>query len=199
MRVRRKVFCYFCIDLPHSRRRPLATCFSILVGLKFSASNVARVDFDIVVPLLRQIGLRENCRHGTDRHTGATINALSRIDVQLRRFIVRRAAIFVGPSFCRMDTIHRAHVHTRRVLVPMQGSAMMYAIGQPPQAGSSPSESILIPFLEVESHLLALLAPSILCKGFRLDRDTRPDNCRRRTPTSSHSVDIHEYEACACL
>src|SRR5258708_17110744 len=42
---------------------------------------------------------------------------------------------------------------------------------QLPGVGSSRSESMLIPFLQVEARLLALLAPSILCKEFWLDTD----------------------------
>src|SRR5713226_4924953 len=42
---------------------------------------------------------------------------------------------------------------------------------QLPRVGSPRSESMLIPFLQVEARLLALLAPSILCKEFWLDTD----------------------------
>ena len=106
----------FCIDLSHGRRRPLAAWFLILIRLEFTVHNVARVDLDIVVPLLWQIGLREDCRHRTDRYTGTAINALSRIDIQLRHFVVRRAAIVIGSALRRMDAIHWAHVYTGGVL-----------------------------------------------------------------------------------
>src|SRR5256885_14313153 len=41
------------------------------------------------ISFLRQIIQRENCCHRTDRNTGAAVNALSGIDVQLRHFIER--------------------------------------------------------------------------------------------------------------
>ena len=72
---------------------------------------------------------------------------------------------------------------------------MMYAIGQLPRPGSSRSESILIPFLQVERHLLALLVPSILCKEFWLDKDTLPDNLPLHIPTCSRSAGIRECES----
>src|SRR5712692_3925767 len=95
-----------------------ATCLLILAGLKFTAVNVILVGLDIPVPLLWQIIQRENRGHRTDRNTGAAVNALSGIDVQLRHFIERRAAIVIGAAFRRMDTIHRAHVHTGSVFGP---------------------------------------------------------------------------------
>src|SRR6266849_9086308 len=67
--------------------------FLILVGLKLTAVDVILVGLDVRVPLLRQIIHYENGCHWTDRNTGAAINALSGIDVELRHFIERRAAI----------------------------------------------------------------------------------------------------------
>src|SRR5713101_7271886 len=89
--------------------------FLELVGLKFTAVNVILVDLNKRIPLLRQIFLGEDCRHRADRHTGAAVDALGGIDVQLRDFIIRRPAVVVGATFCRMDTIHRANVHAGRV------------------------------------------------------------------------------------
>jgi hypothetical protein len=92
--------------------------FLILVGLKLTAVNVILVDLNVRVPLLRQIIQRENGGHRTDRNTGATVNALSGIDVQLRHFIERRAAIVIGSTLSRMNTIHRAHIYTGIVFRP---------------------------------------------------------------------------------
>src|SRR6266581_6877328 len=99
-----------------SARETSATCFLILVGPKFTAVNVVLVGFDIRLPLLREIIQRENCRHRTDRNTGPAVNALSGIDIQLRHFIERRAAIVIGAVFRRMDTIHWAHIYTGGIL-----------------------------------------------------------------------------------
>ena len=92
--------------------------FLTLVGLKLTAVNVILVDLNIRVPLLRQIIHHENGCHRTDRYTGAAINAFGRIDIQLRHFIERRSAIVIGSALCRMDTIHRAHVHTGSIFSP---------------------------------------------------------------------------------
>src|SRR5260370_13575690 len=95
--------------------------FLILVGLKLTAVDVILVDLDVRVALLRQIIHHENGCHRTDRYTGSAINALSGIDIQLRHFIERRAAIVIGAVLRRMDTIHRAHVHTSSVFRPDTG------------------------------------------------------------------------------
>src|SRR5712692_3575641 len=97
-------------------RRPSAAWFLILVGLKFTTVNVILVDLDVRVPLLWQIGLCEDCRHWTNGHTGTAVNALGGIDIQLRHFVVGWAAIVISSALRRMDTIHRAHVHTSGVL-----------------------------------------------------------------------------------
>src|SRR5580692_1811903 len=96
--------------------RPSATHLLILVGLKLTAVDVILVDLDIRGPLLGKIIQRKNCRHWADRYTGAAINALSGVDVQLRHFIERRSAIVIGAALRRMDTIHRAHVDAGGVL-----------------------------------------------------------------------------------
>src|SRR6266481_5648617 len=110
------ISCSVLICANGSARETSATCFLILVGLKFTAVNVILVGLGVRGPLLREILQRENCRHRTDRNTGTAVNALSGIDVQLRHFIERRAAIVIGAVFRRMDTIHRAHIYTGSVL-----------------------------------------------------------------------------------
>src|SRR5216683_3010606 len=110
------ISCSVLICAKGSARETSATCFLILVGLKFTAVNVILVGLGVRLPLLREIIQRENCRHGTDRNTGTAVNALSGIDVQLRHFIERRASIVIGAVFRRMDTIHRAYIHTRGIL-----------------------------------------------------------------------------------
>src|SRR5260370_26324544 len=90
--------------------------FLELFGLKLTSVNVILVGLNVRVPFLRQIIQRENCCHRTDRYTGAAVNALSGIDVQLRHFIERRAAIVIGAALRRMDTIHRAHIYTGGIL-----------------------------------------------------------------------------------
>src|SRR6266852_8939548 len=72
---------------------------------------------------------------------------------------------------------------------------MIYAIGQLPRVGSPRSESMLIPFLQVEARLLALLAPSILCKKFWLDTDIHPGSSPPRISSLSRSAGIHECDS----
>jgi hypothetical protein len=76
----------------------------IFLALEFTAVEVILAGLNVSAPFLRQIIQRENCRHGTDWNTGAAINALSGIDVQLKHFIERRAAIVIGAVFRRMDS-----------------------------------------------------------------------------------------------
>src|SRR6266446_2056351 len=110
------ISCSVLICAKGSVRETSATCFLILVGLKLTAVNVILVGLGVRLPLLGQIFLREDGRHRTDRNTGTAVNALSGIDVELRHFIERRASIVIGAVFRRMDTIHRAHIHTGGVL-----------------------------------------------------------------------------------
>src|SRR5713101_4161446 len=110
------ISCSVLICAKGSARQTSATCFLILVGLKFTAVNVILVGLGVRLLLLREIIQRENCRHRTDRNTGPAVNALSGIDIQLRHFIERRAAIVIGAVFRRMDTIHGAHIYTGGIL-----------------------------------------------------------------------------------
>jgi len=61
-------------------------------------------------PLFRQVVQRENGGYRADRNTSAAIDALHRVDVQHLLFGKRWRVLF------RMDTIHRAGVHTSGVL-----------------------------------------------------------------------------------
>src|SRR5712692_9031197 len=110
------ISCSVLICAKGSARETSATCFLILVGLKFSAVNVILVGLGVRLPLLGKIIQRENCGHRTDRNTGPAVNALSGIDIELKHFIERRAAIVISAALCRMDTIHRAHIYTSGIL-----------------------------------------------------------------------------------
>src|SRR6266853_916036 len=126
-----------------SVRETSASCFLILVGLKFTAVNVILVGLDVGAPFLRQIIQRENCRHRTDRNTGTAVNALSGIDVELRHFIERRASIVIGAVFRRMDTIHRAHIYTGSVFRPETGLGNDVGHQSPPMHGPyQPSKGV---------------------------------------------------------
>src|SRR5258707_10746291 len=67
---------------------------------------------------------------------------------------------------------------------------------QLPRVGSPRSESMLIPFLQIEARLLALLAPSILCKKFWLDTDIHPGSSSPHISSLSRSAaGIHEVDS----
>src|SRR5258708_12438516 len=80
-------------------RQTSGTCLLILAGLKSTAVNVILVGLDVRVPFLRQIIQRENCCHRTDRNTGAAVNALGGIEVQLRDLLERPATISIRSAF----------------------------------------------------------------------------------------------------
>src|SRR5262249_49974653 len=62
------------------------------------------------LPLFRQVLHRENCRDWANRNARAAIDAFCRIDVELRHALMRRLIL------ARVNTIHRADVHTGGVL-----------------------------------------------------------------------------------
>src|SRR5258708_34878256 len=96
------------------RRPPRSTLFPYTT--LFRSVDIILVGFDVRLPFLRQIFLRENGRHRTDRNTGAAVDALCGVDVQLRHFIEQRTAIVIGAAFRRMDTIHRTHIYAGGIL-----------------------------------------------------------------------------------
>ena len=59
----------------------------VLVRLEFPAFNVACVQFRVVLPFFRQIIERKNCGDGTNGHTGSAIDALHRINIELRHVL----------------------------------------------------------------------------------------------------------------
>src|SRR5882724_5282230 len=151
------ISCSVLICAKGSVRETSATCFLILVGLKFTAVNVILVGLGVRLPLLGQIILREDGRHRTDRNTGTAVNALTGIDVQLRHFIERRASIVIGAVFRRMDTIHRAHIYTGSVFRPETGLGDDVGHWPPPMHGPcQPSKSVSAaaykPSVKSENH-----------------------------------------------
>jgi hypothetical protein len=103
--------------------------FGELCGREFAALDVACVDLRKLLPLLGQVIQRENRRHRADRHTGATVDALDGIDVELRDFIEAGTAIIVGRALLGVDAIYGAGIDAAVSFTPMQGSAMTYVIG----------------------------------------------------------------------
>lgn len=70
------------------------------------------IDFSKVLPLVRQVIKSKNCRDGTHRDAGATVDALYRIDVKLGFGF---EAYFIFP---RMNAIHGAGLDTSSILYP---------------------------------------------------------------------------------
>src|SRR5690242_17143464 len=75
-----------------------------------SAAKVLRVALGVFLPLLRQIIEGENRGDRADRHAGAAINALDRIDV---KHLLRGVLIVV---LLGMDAVDRAGINASRVL-----------------------------------------------------------------------------------
>ena len=95
--------------------------FGELCGREFATLDVACVDLRKLVPLLGQVLQRENRRHRADRHTGATVDALDGIDVELRDFIEAGTAIIVGRALLGVDAIYGASIDAGGVLHPDTG------------------------------------------------------------------------------
>ncbi len=93
----------------------LTAAFLQFVGLELPSHHVTGIDLGIVTPLFRQIIQREDCCNRADGHTGAAINTLYGIDVELLNFIKARPAVIVGCVLLRMNAIHRTRIYTRRV------------------------------------------------------------------------------------
>src|ERR1700733_7942315 len=73
-------------------------------------AEVCSVLLSKVGPLLRQVVLREDCRHGAGGNAGAAVDALDRIDKEL---VSRSVTVFV---LLGVDAIDRTGVHTGGVL-----------------------------------------------------------------------------------
>jgi len=110
--------------LLHLLRRVLG----VLVWGEFAGFHVALVQFRILLPLLRQVVQRKNRGHGTDRDTGATIDAFHRINVELGNAVECWAAVVIGRVLLGVDAIYGTASTQAVSLVPMQGSAMTKAI-----------------------------------------------------------------------
>src|SRR6476660_3122736 len=95
--------------------------FGELCGSEFTALDVACVDLRKLLPLLGQVIQRENRGHRADRHTGATVDALDGIDVELRDFIEAGTAIIIGSALLGVDAIYGAGIDAGGVLHPDAG------------------------------------------------------------------------------
>jgi hypothetical protein len=101
-------------------------------GANFATLYVTGVYSSVVLPLLQQIIQRKECRDRADRHAGPTIDALYGIDVELRNLIEARTGVVVPRVLLRV-MLSTGRASTLAVsLVPMQGSARTYAMGQLP-------------------------------------------------------------------
>ncbi len=92
-----------------------------LSGREFAALDVACVDLRKMLPLFRQVIQRENRGHRADRHTGATVDALDGINVELRDFVEAGTAIIVGRALLGVDAIYGAGIDAGGVLHPDAG------------------------------------------------------------------------------
>jgi hypothetical protein len=72
-------------------------------------SEVLRIHFREMRPLLRQIIQREDGGNRADRYACTTIDALDWVDVELRH------GLLIHLVLLRVDAVHRAGIHTRCV------------------------------------------------------------------------------------
>ncbi len=80
------------------------------MGIPILTAKILGVPLSEGFPLFRQVIQRENRGHRADGNTGSAINAFDRVDVQHFFFGECRGILL------RMDTIHRACIHTSGVL-----------------------------------------------------------------------------------
>jgi hypothetical protein len=104
----------------------------VLLLLELAALDVACVEFGKVIPLLGQIVQRKNRGHWADGHAGAAIDALHRIDVELRDFLEARTAIIVRCVLLRVDAIYGAGIDAGGVLYSDAGFGNDEGHGPPP-------------------------------------------------------------------
>jgi hypothetical protein len=83
---------------------------------ELASLDVTRVYFRKMFPFFGEIVERENGGDGADGHASAAIDALYRIDVELRNIVECSPAVFVGRVFLGVDTVNRAGIYASRVL-----------------------------------------------------------------------------------
>src|SRR5579864_5806971 len=88
----------------------------VLFGCEFARLDVAFVQFRILLPLLRQVVQRENRGYRADWDTGATIDALHRINVELGNAVECGATVIIGRVLLGVDAIYGTGGRRRRCL-----------------------------------------------------------------------------------
>src|SRR5437667_12467311 len=91
------------------RARPLQNKCVAKTGLLTLFCVPISVDWREAVPLFRKIFERKDGGHRAHGNAGATVDAFSRVDVELS-FSFESRFIFAG-----MDAVHRADIHARGV------------------------------------------------------------------------------------
>ena len=89
--------------------------------LELASFDVAGVLLNVGVPLLGKVILREDRRNWADWYASATVDALDRVNEELVNLFEPRAAVVVVCVLFRMDAVHRAGIHTGRILSPDTG------------------------------------------------------------------------------
>ena len=92
-----------------------------LVGTKLASFDVAGVLLNVGVPFLGKVIQREYRRNRANWYAGAAVDALDRVNEKLINLFEPGAAVFVLRVLFRMDAVHRAGIHTGRILSPDAG------------------------------------------------------------------------------
>ena len=104
-----------------SAARTLCAVLGVLCGGEFTSFHVACVQFGVLLPLLGQVVHRENGRYRADRNASTAVNALHRIDIELRDLIEPGAGVLIAGVLLRMDAIYLASVDTGGVFYSNTG------------------------------------------------------------------------------
>jgi len=103
-----------------------------------------------------------------DRHTGATVDALDGIDVELRDFIEAGTAIIVGRAFLGVDAIYGTGIDAGGVLHPDAG------LGNDVRHRPPPYFHAMLPGAEIQAMLgvdcwgMTMTVEKILAVTFRV-------------------------------
>src|SRR5215469_17150562 len=87
----------------------------VFFRVELASFDVVGVLLNVRVPLLGKIVQSKDRRNGADRDARATIDALDRVNEELVDLFKPRPAVVVLCVLLRMDAVHRAGIHTRRI------------------------------------------------------------------------------------
>src|SRR5262249_16538161 len=91
------------------------------VRLELACFDVAGIFLNVAMPLFGKVVQREDRRNWADRHTGAAVDTLDRVNEELVNRFKAWATVFVLEVLLRMDAVHGAGIHAGRIFSPDTG------------------------------------------------------------------------------